>query len=656
MLLFLLILAGTVLLVVYNSGSQTLAINTYLKSLGKNLNTTMNVGKVDVRLFEDVLIHDLYIEDQHGDTLVYIDQMRAEIEQFSLGDKVIAIDEVRIYNAYFNLKKYKNDSTSNMQFLVDHFKPKEKSKAKWKFSIDKVQLRKSRFNYNHEDFAKHLAGIDYKHIGLSYLDLAVSDIELIPKGVACKIHQLKLFEQSGFQVNQLQANFRISPEGIHAEDLHVKTPLSVIDGTVHFNTESYSDMKDFVHAVKIQSSFKTTKVDFKDICYFAPAMDCFNKSIEFEGEVKGRISNLKARKFSFISDDGTRFRGKVDLSGLPDAANMFMYIDVKELITTKEKLESIPLYPFKAENFIKLPKNFRQLGAIRFKGNFTGFYHDFVTYGTVKTSLGNIKTDLALKMKDGNSSYKGELKTANFDLGRFFEMSKDVGEITMNVKVDGSGFSKEDIDVTMEGEVDKFVFKDYEYNNMEVKGDFKKEIFAGYLAAQDENFEFDFDGTIDLSRKLPVYKFVSNIRKAKLAKLNLIDSKKKLKTRFTTTLLVDLTGNHLDNLVGTLELKNTLYEDKLDTIFLNSVLVESEIINKIHDINIKSELLDGNIKGEFYTKELTQFSKNFFVRYIPSQIDDKHKIYNLSHNIDFDIEVHNSDMLAKFFFEGSRYE
>ncbi|MBL4594657.1 MAG: translocation/assembly module TamB [Flavobacteriales bacterium] len=636
----------------YNSSFQTTLVKQYLKSLAKKLDTDISVGSIDVSLFNKLIITDLYVEDLHQDTLLYAKRLVVDIKEFSLKEKKIILDEVELTNAFFNLQKYKGEEGTNLSFIIKHFAITDTTKSKWIFKLNNAELNKIRFDYDNNNYEELLAGVDYKHISITYLNLSVSEIDFVNKGIDCKINQLKFFEKSGFQVDEFTAEVNVTPSGIIAQHLKVKTPYSTIDGNVTFLTDDYASLSNFIDDVTIKSYFNSTKVDFKDICYFAPALNCLNKSVNFEGEIKGRVSKLKGRKLSILTDDGTRFKGDVDISGLPSAQDMFMHIRIKELITTKEKLESIPLFPFVKETFIKLPKNFRYLGTIRFKGSFTGFYHDFVTYGTLKTSLGNLTTDVSLKLKDGKPRYKGKIISNHFDLGRFAEMREDIGDITMNVNINGEGFSKETVDATLTGNINQIVIKDYEYNNVEVKGNFKNQIFAGFLAVEDENISFDFDGSIDLSKKLPEIKFVSNIENAKLAKLNLVKSKKKLKTRFSTQLRVDLIGNNIDDVVGEVEFINSRYHDKLDSIKVERVLITSVVHDKHRDIIVKSDLLDAKLEGEFYFKEITDFADNFFARYIPSQIDDENRITNLSHDFNFNVEFHNSELVSKVLLKG----
>lgn len=584
--------------------------------------------------------------------MLYAEKIQASIKEFSYSDKTIQLEKTTLTNTFFNLKKYEGETKLNLQFLINHFKKPKTTSSGWIFGINEVELINNRFNYDNQNAPKKKFGIDYQHISLTEVNLLATEIDLIEKGVDCKIERLSCKEKSDFQIKEMYTEANVSPSGIVAQNLKLITANSDIHGNVTLLTSAYSDFSNFVEAVTIKSYFETTKVHFKDISYYAPQMEGIEKWLNMEGEIKGKINNLKTRKFSFITDDGTRYKGDADISGLPNVEDMFLYVDVDELITTKEKIETIPVFPFTKKQFIKMPPNFRHLGAIRFSGNFTGFYHDIVAYGKLKTSIGSITTDLSLKMKNGKPYYKGKVKTNHFQLGKFFEMSKDIGDITMNVNVDGSGFSKGDLDVNVTGNINQVVIKNYEYNNAKVEGGFKDKIFNGFLAVADENISFDFKGRIDVSHEMPEFHFISNIENAKLGKLNLIKSKKKLKTRFSTQVQVDLVGDNMDNLVGDVKILNSRYNDKLDSIKVESILVTSEIADKIKTIKIKSDLLDATAKGEFYYKEVANFIDNFFTRYIPSQIDQQHQIVNLSHNIDFNVELHNSALLSKVLFKG----
>lgn len=652
--MLLLIIAGVTSLVAYNSSTQTLLVEKYLRSLSKDLNTKIEVQDVQVSFFKGVNLTNLYVEDLHHDTLLYINQLQLEIDYFTYKEKNVEVEKIYLKNPYFNLKKYQNENSSNLQFILDYFAPKDTlSDNQWNLELDKVFITRGRFNYDDLNLTKKQLGIDYNHISMTYIDAQLDDIQLIDKGVSCKIDQLKFFEQSGFQIDELLTEFQISPKGIVAQHLKLTTPNSKIDGNINFSTDSYKNLTNFINDVDIQSNFKQSLVGFRDIAYFAPTLNCLEKSLKLDGNIKGQISSLKAREVAILLDDGTSFKGDVDISGIPEVENLFLYVNVKELTTTKDKIEQIPLYPFLQEKFVELPSNFNQLGIIRFKGNFTGFTHDFVAYGNFKTSLGNVTTDVAVKVNNDKAYYKGKVKTDHFEMGEFFEIPDELGSVTMNIKVDGSGFSKEELQANLIGNIDEIVIRGYEYNNLEVKGDVQNQIFGGFLAVQDENIIFDFDGKVDLTGELPRFNFISNIQQAKLAKLNLIESKEQLKTRFSTRLKVDLIGDHIDNMVGSIEFLDAFYTDKVDSIFIGNVFISSsKTINSEKLFEVKSNVLNGKLEGDYQFKDLVSVSNNFITKYLPSFGDSIIRELISVNNFKFDIDFHNTDLLSKVLLKG----
>ncbi len=654
MAVILLLLVSLGISVTKSTGFQTYLIQQYLKSLAKKLHSTITIESVKVSFFNGVTLNKLYVEDLHQDTLAFINELNVGVKQFSFKEKKIIVDDVNLKDVYFNLKKYKQDTTLNLAFIIDHFKSTDTTSSKWEFGLNNVDIENGRFNYNNEHAEPLIGQVDYQHIGIQNLNLKTSDIEFIPEGVNCNINQFSLIEKSGFDLKNLATEFNISPKGIITQNLHIKTNLSDVNGNVTFITNEYADMAEFVEKVNIKSYFENSEVNFSDICHFVPALECINKSVKIDGEVKGRISNLKGRKLVLQFDKGTSLKGDLNISGLPDMENTFMHLNIDELITSERKLAELPIFPFCEGNTLKLPSNFKNLGNIHFKGNLTGFYYDFVAYGTFHTSIGSMSTDISLKTINEKITYKGQVKSRQFDLGQFFGVPKQFGPITMDVKIDGEGVDLDELKANMEGEINQVEIRGYDYNNVEVKGDFENKIFNGWLAVKDKNIDFDFNGLIDFSHQLPIYKFSSDVHYAKLENLNLIELPKKMKTIFSTYLEVDLEGNHIDNLKGEIKLCDLNYLDKIDSIYVKEILLNSEIISNNKKLTIDSDVLKGEIKGMYTFKELIDASTNNLVKYIPSFKNENLKQVEIANDFEFNLDILNTDLLSKVLLKGVR--
>jgi hypothetical protein len=145
-----------------------------------------------------------------------------------------------------------------------------------------------------------------------------------------------------------------------------------------------------------------------------------SKKVKLSGQVKGLVSNLKGRNIEIEYDENTKFRGNFDMEGLPEVDETFITLDIKSLTSNKTELDSIQLPPYDSLHYLQTPDNFAQLGLIEYKGNFTGFINDFVSYGTIQTAIGKVRTDLSLKEDQNINDYRytGGLALGGFHLGR----------------------------------------------------------------------------------------------------------------------------------------------------------------------------------------------------------------------------------------------
>jgi hypothetical protein len=128
-----------------------------------------------------------------------------------------------------------------------------------------------------------------------------------------------------------------------------------------------------------------------------------NQPVVINGTVKGTVANLKARNLELEFNDHSRFKGNIDMEGLPDIDQTYIQLDIDELTTNKEELEEIPLPPFDGSTFVELPDNIAYLGQITYSGDFTGFISDFVTYGNVTTAIGNVRADITADLSNSTS-------------------------------------------------------------------------------------------------------------------------------------------------------------------------------------------------------------------------------------------------------------
>ncbi|MEL6484429.1 MAG: translocation/assembly module TamB, partial [Bacteroidota bacterium] len=234
------------------------------------------------------------------------------------------------------------------------------------------------------------------------------------------------------------------------------------------------------------------------------------------------------------------------------------------------------------------------------------------------------------------ASYIGFISLIDFDLGTFVNNEK-LGRTSLDVNVEGKGFIAENLNTEVIGEVYKLQFNDYEYQGLKVSGIFKEELFDGSLNSTDENFKFDFKGLADLGNDANQFDFIASVDYADLKTLNFINDSISI---FRGNLNMNIEGNSLDNISGSVRFSNTTYQNKNDTYYFEDFAVSSTFdADTVRTVEINSpDIITGYVKGKFKVNELDKLVRNsigsIYTNYRPFEISDgqrlnfNFKIYN----------------------------
>ena len=563
-------------------------------------NTEVKISGVDIEFFTKVVLQGVYVEDLHKDTLLYAESLKLDIGTFDRDIQTVFINDVVLKNATVKIQRYKNDSALNFQFIIDEFASKDTSpnSAKWHMGVGGITLDNIRFVYKIEEDTSVLKGVNFSNLLAANVKGVISDLSFDADTIRCSIKSFSLEEKSGFILKELAVKTSISPVLLKLENLKVVTNNSQIITDISFAYNEYNDFNHFIDSVKMKSQFKHSAIEMADIAYFAPELHGIKKKVFLKGKIGGKVSDLKGREIQLVIKNETMFSGNIDMTGLPDFNQTFMSFDAKELITSKKGIENIPLPPFYEKHSISLPENISLFGAIKFKGNFTGFYNDFVAYGKFNTALGQISTDLSMKEDTSGKdiSYRGKLACADFNLGKFFESEAYIGKITLNATVEGSGLKKDNANVSMEGDVHSLEVKGYHYKNIKLKGQFAKNIFDGLLTVNDENLKLDFNGNMDFSKSPTHANFTSTISKAELSKLNILKTDEYV--GLTGTIAINAIGNNIDDVIGELELNDVVYTKEKEIFEFKDIYVSIGELSGVKTIQLNSHIADMTVSGK----------------------------------------------------------
>ncbi len=418
-------------------------------------------------------------------------------------------------------------------------------------------------------------------------------------------------ERSGFVVKKFTSQIKFFPEAMEFSKMDIQTGRSRLRNYFAMRFKTFDDMSDFIDKVNMYADFSNASIDSDDIGYFAPELKNWKKTIRISGIIKGPVSDLTGKKISINAGQNTLLNGDIHLKGLPDIDKT--YIDFKSnnfRTTYKDVATLIP-----SLKKIKQPRLDR-IEYLGFVGTFTGYLHDFVTSGTIETSLGTVVANVNMKLSENKPSvYSGTIVTDNLDLGQFMD-DESLGKISFSGKVNGRGLTSKTLNASLDGTVHRLNFNDYLYQDIVVNGSLAQKKFNGQLISKDTNLRATLNGLIDFSNEKPKFDFAANVDYANLKTLHFANDS----IEFNGKVRFNFTGDDIDNFLGSARVYDATVFKKGQRLSFDSLRIESSIVDNNKTITVVSNEFDGAIVGEFSIKELPAAFQEFLYRYYPSYI------------------------------------
>ncbi|MFT5185585.1 MAG: hypothetical protein ACI84C_002733, partial [Flavobacteriales bacterium] len=586
------------LILLQTSTFQTWITGRAADYLSEELNTSISLSKLDFEFLHTLVLEEVYMADQQGDTLGYIGRLELDGIAYDKVTGQVDLGVIHLYDPSFALRANDLDSSLNLQFIIDYFAPAvpdTTESAPFFMTVENLSIHNGKFVYD-DPHLGHFPGLmQYGDLIIDRINVGIQDLELLGDSLHAHINKAEGRDQCGMELRSLSGAASMSNQIILLENAHLTTAEAELNGQIAFKYKTIGDFLDFNKRVKMDHDLENSWLNMKELRYFANELAYIDKKILIDGRITGRVSNLRSSDIYLEFDDNTSFRGDFSLYGLPDIETTFITLDVKELTSNKAELERIPAPPFEKGTYIKTPEAFERLGQMSFSGNYTGFINDFTAFGTLETAIGSVTSDITLSADDDTYAYKGKLNMDHFDLATFLENDL-LGPMTAHLEIEGSGLNLDDLKADVVGRIDNLVLNGYEYKYININGEFADRFFNGDLNIGDENLFADFSGKVDFSTKQPTFSFDADIANIDLVDLHFYDEDY---SSLSLYIKADAKGSSLQTLEGTVLLSEVEYCSIDQECRVEEIKVTANAITNGREIKVESSLVDGRIAGKF---------------------------------------------------------
>lgn len=645
---FIMLLGGATVLI-QNSWVQTQITRKIARSLAKDLKTNITIGKVDIGFFKRLTLNDVLIEDQLGDTLIYSEQIKARIDTLKFKRRQIVLKSLDFKNNRIYVSKDTVD-VFNFGFLIEALgaNPENDSLNAWTFACRDFSFNDMQIRFADNKTQSHPI------INANDLNLKVSNFYSYRDSVSFRIVDLSVNAGQNLKLKQAAADIKNVGKVLTITKFNmVSTNSSITNTDMRFQFYGVKDSMNRSFDMDIQIA--DSEIGMQEIGALIPSLKGMREKIKLSGIIYGSLNDLKGKNIYLETANETNALLDFYVNDLLSPSDMYLFLDLKNSKTTFEEISSIRL-PNRAKNsYIRFPESFYEAGQLRFRGNFSGFLTDFVTFGTLESEMGTLTTDiLVMPEKEGQIYYRGNIATTNFQLGELFKQEQ-LGAITLQGSADGQ-FNKttEVVSGIFKGTIDSIEYNNYNYQNLSIDGILREKMFDGLLEIQDPNLDFTFIGELDLNTKVPSFDFNLNLRHAYPGNLNL--TKNFPATNMAFKMEANFTGDRIDNINGMISVKEGSYSNRYGEINLEGIEFLANQQNGKNKLRIESDFLDAEIMGTYNFKNLTNDFFKLVNHYVPAaKISTESSISN-QNNFDYNIYAKEVNPLVKIFLPDLAFE
>lgn len=593
--------------------------------LSDELKTKVSIEGVNIQFFTSVVLEGIYVEDLHGDTILYAPDFVVNLSNFSYGNKYLKVESITLTNATVKLKKYNGEKGLSFRFIQQYFASSDtttspKDPSPWKVDLGAIKIENAHFAFIDTRWDDVDRGVDYENIRISELFVTLERLEPMEDSTSLFLSELKAREMSGLTISHMESRVMIADTFIKFNDLILQTPGSDVKGFIGFHFNSFEDIEDdFIHRVKMVGHFSESIVEMGDIAYFSPVLLGIQKKVMLTCDVSGTVEKLKTRNVDLRFGKSSRVAGNFSFDGLPDIDNTDMHFRFKEATTNYEDLTGIPIAPFNDTTFLEVPSRLGLLGNMYFSGTLEGFTHDFVAHGKLKTAQGNMVLDNLTMSKDSAAddyNWYGSVTAQEFNIGVYLGVA-DMGRISGTTNITGYGTDLLSMVAEIDGNFSAFDFNGYRYTNITVReGLLAKEAFEGKLNMDDPNVRMTYDGYVDFSTSVPKLDFWAHLDSANFSALGFADTAMHLIV--STDMRFAMQGNDIDNLRGSISLNDIKFSKRNTVYTLNAMTLISAENSGISQMSLLSDIVNVNVSGEFELLNLPNAITDVMSGYLPA--------------------------------------
>ena len=468
---------------------QTFLGKEVAEALADKFGTKVEVGKVNLGFFNRIIIDDVMMYDQQGDSLIYASRLSAKIDYMAATQGKISVSSAQIFGLRANLYRQTAKSPANFQFVLDSLASKDTTQHKpLDLHIGSLIIRRGAIAYNQRDVAPRSGVFSPQHIRVSELSSHILLNHVTDNSIDLLLKKLSFKDESGFKLQSLHFKLQADRQKATLKEFRLLMPRSELVLDDLKATYSFEGKRFIPESLRFKGGIQQSKITFADVASLVPALRHFDDAVFVSSRFSGTAKSISVPSLNLRTGSGSfnlQARGSYSHASSHPAWNA----DIANLNLSPAGVE------FLAENLgskVKIPKEIQRLGTIHLTGKAKGYEKVLSAKGNIETDAGNI----SLQAVKNDDRIKASVDTRGVNLGRILDNRK-LG--TVVAKIDAHGTMKH---IFAKGNIARFDYGNYDFHNIEIDGDYDMKTLRGTASIADPNVNLSVKGDYQLGSRL----------------------------------------------------------------------------------------------------------------------------------------------------------
>ncbi len=496
----------------------------------------------------------------------------------------------------------------------------EQLKNPWKFELAKANFNNNNFAFDNNINPKAPAGIDFSHLNIQGFTLHGDTLAFTPSSYSGNIRQITFKEQSGLDLRKLQTKFLYTDTGVSLTNFVLQTDNTTLQNKLAASWPSLASISKQPGDMYIDADLMHSQIAAKDILTFMPAFKRNlrgkeNATLKLNTIIKGYVKDLSIPVFELSGYGNTIMKLSGRIKGLPDAGKAYMDININQVSSTKADL--LPFIPSKELANFRLPDN------LFIKGYFKGTAKDFNTQLALRTNRGNI--DVTGGMHP-SKPYSVKAVVNRLDAGYLLKQEKNVGIISLNANVSGTGTDLKTANIKYAVRVLAAQVKGYNYHDLDLQGTLRNRVATLSSVINDPNIALNLDASADLKPKYPAIKMDLLLDTINLNALHLITDTISMHGH----IIADVPVSNIDSLNGSVYINDLAVTQGGRSLSTDSLSLIASATAQQKSILLNSDAIKLALTGQYKITEIAAALQQTINRYykLPGYKDQKFAAQN----------------------------